>query len=172
MVSGAYEAIDGVAGFLDLGDGRVLIALLGGVEHAVLEVVIEQASRHSLQGAGQGGDLGEDVDTVLLVGDHLGHAAGLALDALHAVAVPVLVADVTVLVRPGLIGCSVGVHGCVLHFWCSRTERVLASGVRSMRRSSWALSATTTVEIDIRIAPTDIGRRSEERRAGKEGAKG
>src|SRR5699024_7842301 len=79
-------------------------------------------------------------------------------DALPAVAVTVLVAGVTALVRAGLTGGSVGVHGCGLHFGCSRTERVLASGVRSMRRSSWALSATTTVEIDIRTAPTDIGR--------------
>src|SRR3979490_1540025 len=33
----------------------------------------------------------------------------------------------------------------------------LASGRKSSRRSSWAFSATTTVEIDIKIAPTDIG---------------
>lgn len=48
MVSGAHESVDGIGGFLDLGDGRVLIALLGGVEHAVLEVVIEQAGRDPL----------------------------------------------------------------------------------------------------------------------------
>ena len=35
--------------------------------------------------------------------------------------------------------------------------RTLASGRKSRRRSSWAFSATTTVEIDIKIAPTDIG---------------
>lgn len=40
--------MNGVAGLLDLGDGRVFIAFLGGVEHAVLEVVIEQTGRHSL----------------------------------------------------------------------------------------------------------------------------
>ena len=51
MVSGAHEAIDGVAGLLDLRDGRVVIAFPGGVKHAVLEVVIEQTGRHSLQGA-------------------------------------------------------------------------------------------------------------------------
>src|SRR6185369_2424545 len=33
----------------------------------------------------------------------------------------------------------------------------LASGRKSRRRSTWAFSATTTVEIDIKIAPTDIG---------------
>ena len=48
MVSGAHESVDGVGGFLDLGDGSVLIALLGGIEHAVLEVVIEQAGRDPL----------------------------------------------------------------------------------------------------------------------------
>ena len=35
---------------------------------------------------------------------------------------------------------------------------VRAPGVRSSRRRSWALSATTTVEADMRIAPTLIGR--------------
>ncbi len=49
MVSGAHESVDGVGGFLDLGDGRFLIALLCGVEHAVLEVVIEQAESDVLQ---------------------------------------------------------------------------------------------------------------------------
>jgi len=35
--------------------------------------------------------------------------------------------------------------------------RTLASGRKTRRRSSWAFNATTTVEIDIKIAPTDIG---------------
>src|ERR1700758_4842132 len=35
--------------------------------------------------------------------------------------------------------------------------RTLASGRKSSRRSNWAFRATTTVEIDIKIAPTDIG---------------
>src|SRR5699024_12404865 len=39
----------------------------------------------------------------------------------------------------------------------SRALAVLAAGVRSSRRNSWALRATTTVEADIRIAPTLIG---------------
>src|SRR5699024_3288185 len=107
------------------------------------------------------GYLSEDVDAVLLVIDHLRDAACLALDALHAASLAGFVADVAVLVglgvSAGVIGGRVGGHECVLHFLRSRTERVLASGVRSMRRSSWALRATTTVEIDIRIAPTDIG---------------
>ncbi|GAB3709916.1 hypothetical protein GCM10028815_24380 [Mariniluteicoccus flavus] len=38
---GADEAVDGVGGFLDLGDGGVVVALLGGVEDAVLEMVVE-----------------------------------------------------------------------------------------------------------------------------------
>src|SRR5699024_1863043 len=85
-----------------------------------------------------------------------------ALDALHARQIAVLVADVAVLVGRGVdpggvVGGGVDGHDRVLHFWRSRTERVLASGVRSMRRRSWAMSATTTVDSDIRIAPTDIG---------------
>lgn len=39
----------------------------------------------------------------------------------------------------------------------SSTARVLASGLRSMRRKRWAFSATTIVDSDIRIAPTYIG---------------
>lgn len=37
------------------------------------------------------------------------------------------------------------------------SQCLLASGARSMRRNSCALSATTTVDNDMRIAPTDIG---------------
>ena len=37
------------------------------------------------------------------------------------------------------------------------TRRALASGLRSRRRSSWALAATTRVETDISRAPTAIG---------------
>ena len=40
----------------------------------------------------------------------------------------------------------------------SSSSAVLRAGERSRRRRSWALSATTTVEADMRIAPTLIGR--------------
>ncbi|GEM_PF-5427238 len=39
----------------------------------------------------------------------------------------------------------------------SRKRAVLVAGVRSSRRRSWALSATTTVDADMRMAPTLIG---------------
>src|SRR5680860_761913 len=47
------------------------------------QVLVQQAERDGLQGLGHGGDLGQDVDAVGLVGDHPLDAPDLTLDPLH-----------------------------------------------------------------------------------------
>ena len=64
--------------------------LARGVDDAVRQVLVEQPERHRLQRLGHRGDLGEDVDAVLLLLDHPLQAADLALDAAQALEVVVL----------------------------------------------------------------------------------
>jgi hypothetical protein len=47
-------------------------------------VAVEQPQRHLVEGGLDGRDLGDDVDAVLVLVDHVGHAADLALDAAQA----------------------------------------------------------------------------------------
>jgi hypothetical protein len=47
----------------------------------VAEVLLQQAQGYRLQGPGDRGDLGQEVDAVLIVLDHPLQAADLALDA-------------------------------------------------------------------------------------------
>src|SRR5699024_955197 len=167
--SGLHEASDGLGGFLDflVGFGA---AGLGGPDDAVLKVVVQEGEGDVLQSGGDGADLGEDVDAVGVLIDHAVDATGLSLDALESGEVAVFVTDVSMAGFGWWRGD--GVHRAFSWFkWCplrrqmdahsdgawSRILAVLAAGVRSRRRSSWALSATTTVETDIRIAPILIG---------------
>src|SRR5699024_6217931 len=80
--SGADETRDGLGGLLEL-RLALLAAGAGGVEHAVLEVVVQQPHRDPGQSALQGADLGEDVDAVLLLVHHAVQPARLALDPLE-----------------------------------------------------------------------------------------
>src|SRR5688500_6640462 len=59
-------------------------------------VLLEQAQCDRLECLRHRGDLGEDVDAVLLVLDHALQAAGLALDAAQPLEVVVLAVDVAV----------------------------------------------------------------------------
>src|SRR6202044_2058680 len=59
----------------------------------------EQGGGHRLEGAGHRRHLGQDVDAVLVVVDHLLQAADLALDPAQAREVPVLVRRVAVHIR-------------------------------------------------------------------------
>src|SRR5690625_1486414 len=93
--SGADEPGDGVRGFFDLVLGG-LAAGFRGVDDTLLEVVVKQPECHTLERIGQGADLGEDVDAVLLLVDHAVDAAGLALDAFKPGEVAVFVGDVAV----------------------------------------------------------------------------
>src|SRR5690606_16725062 len=85
------------------GDGPArLVDLLGGVVpggdrlvHAVVEVVVEQGEGDALEGAGRGGDLGEDVDAVRVLLHHAVDPAHLALDAAQPLEQGVLRLDVT-----------------------------------------------------------------------------
>ena len=70
----------------------------GGLDHAVGEVLLEELQRERLQGPGRGGDLGEDVDAVLVLLDHPLQAADLPLDPAQPLEVVVLGVDVAVLV--------------------------------------------------------------------------
>ena len=74
-------------------------ALARGVDDAVGQVLVEQAERDGLERLGHRGDLGEDVDAVLLLLDHPLQAAGLALDPAQPLEVVVLGVEVAVLVR-------------------------------------------------------------------------
>ena len=90
-------------------DLRFVAAGRGGFEDAVVEVVVEEPEGDGFEGAGHRGDLGEDLDAVLLVFDHVLEAAGLSFDAAQAAEVLVLVGDVAVgaggvVVLDGLLG--------------------------------------------------------------------
>src|SRR4051812_44302760 len=154
--SGADETGDGLGGFGDLEVGG-LAPGLRGVDDAVAEVVVEQPERDALEGLGEGRDLREDVDAVLLLVDHAVDAAGLALDALEARQVAVLVADVAV--RRGQLrrgGCYV--HRFVLVFWwCgSRAGGRQSPAVLVNVRSRKLLPTTKTLE-NAMAAPASIG---------------
>src|SRR5215218_7358753 len=96
-MSGTDEPRDRLGGLADLLVGLVA-AGARGVDDAVAHVLLEQAEGDRLQRLRHGGDLGEDVDAVLLVLDHALQTAGLALDAAQPLEVVVLAVDVTVLV--------------------------------------------------------------------------
>ena len=51
--SGAHQPPDGIGGLLELLPGRLVVTGAGGIEHAVGEVVVQQAGRHRLQGTGE-----------------------------------------------------------------------------------------------------------------------
>src|SRR6185312_4640113 len=96
----AQQPADGIRGFLDLvlDDPRIVVELgfLGGADHAVSNVVFEQADAHRVQGLVDRGHLGEDVNAVLVLFHHAGDAADLAFDPLQAAQVGVLVRGVGV----------------------------------------------------------------------------
>ena len=56
-------------------------------DDAVGQVLVEQAEGHGLERLRRGGDLGEDVDAVRVLGHHPLDAADLALDAAQALEV-------------------------------------------------------------------------------------
>src|SRR5258708_16692441 len=70
-------------------------------------MVLNRAKRHRLQGAGGGGHLGQDVDAVLLILDHLLQPADLALDPAQPLKVVLLVGGVPVhaVLRPATAPC-------------------------------------------------------------------
>ena len=141
------------------------------IHHAVAQVVVEQSDGDRLERTGQRADLGEDVDAVLLVLDHLVDAAGLPLDALEAVEVLVLVGDVAVVaVRRVVVAVgSVRVVSSVMGGpeWCAARTRRRGSGRRPRRlrmrrtrlrneRRRRLLPTTKTLESAI-AAPAIIG---------------
>src|SRR5918994_2907091 len=94
-----HEARDRGAGLGELLIGDVA-PVCRRLRDAVPQVLLEQAQRHGLERLRGGGDLGEHVDAVLVVLDHLRNAADLALDAAHPLEVGVLVLGVPVHARP------------------------------------------------------------------------
>src|SRR5450756_2305710 len=102
---------DGLAGFVDL---VVCHATSGayGVLDAGTEVVVEEREGERLERLGDRGDLGEDVDAVLVVCDHLLQAADLALDAAQTVEVRGL----------GLVSARRGDFSHVSHYTRTRYE--------------------------------------------------
>src|SRR5690625_2982529 len=93
--SAANQPSDGVGGLLQL-RRLLLTAGPGGLDQAVGHVLIEQAQREGLQRPGGGRDLGEDVDAVLVLLDHLGDPADLSLDAAQPQQVVILLWGVPV----------------------------------------------------------------------------
>ena len=57
---------------------------------------VEEADRHPFQGRGEGADLGQDVDAVLVFLDHPVDATGLSFDPLQPRQIAVLFVDVAV----------------------------------------------------------------------------
>ena len=97
----AHEAGDRGGCLFDLGlcDGRVTCAFGfdGGAGHAVADVLFEQVQGDGVERLGDRGNLGEDVDAVLVFVDHAGDAADLSFDAAQALEVRLFVGGVTVL---------------------------------------------------------------------------
>ena len=97
----AHEAGDGGGCLFDLGlcDGRVAGAFGfdGGAGHAMADMLFEQVQGDSVERLGDRGNLGEDVDAVLIFVDHAGDAANLPFDAAQALEVRLFVGSVTVL---------------------------------------------------------------------------
>src|SRR5665647_1982013 len=102
---------DGLAGFVDLVVGDVT-----SDAHRILdagtEVVVEERESERLERLGDCRDLGEDVDAVLVVVDHLLQAANLALDAAQPVEVRGL----------GLVSARRGDFSHVTHYTRTRYE--------------------------------------------------
>jgi len=96
----AEQASDGIGGLLDLEvDGlrtELRIRLGGGANNTVADVLFDEPQAHGMQGLGDGGHLGEDVDAVGLVLDHPLQPAHLTFDALEALEIGLLVLVVEV----------------------------------------------------------------------------
>lgn len=93
--SRAHESSDGVGGFFHP-EVCVFAAALGGVNDAVLEVIVQQTEGHSLRRAGQCAHLRQNVDAVLIVFNHPLDSTNLPFDAPKPVQVVVFVGDVAV----------------------------------------------------------------------------
>src|SRR6185437_5895198 len=96
--SGTNQPRDRGRGLVELGL-RVVAALGDGTRDAVTQVLVEQIQDDRTQGAVDGADLGEDIDAVLVLLDHPGDAAHLALDAPQPLGVVVLLLRIPVAIR-------------------------------------------------------------------------
>src|SRR5512133_2658196 len=79
--SAAQDPVHHLEQLVDLGVAAARLDLLAD---AAADVAVEQPQRHLVEGGLDGRDLGDDVDAVLVLVDHAGHAADLALDAAQA----------------------------------------------------------------------------------------
>jgi hypothetical protein len=61
-----------------------VMAIAKGLLDAAAHVVLDNLEPHAAQGAGNGGDLAEDLDAIPVLGDHAAESAHLALDAVEA----------------------------------------------------------------------------------------
>jgi len=94
--SGTDETADRRDGLVDLGLRGVVVARARGIDHAMVQVVLDQGEGDGAQRRGHRRDLGEDVDAVLLLVDHALQAAGLALDPAQSLEQVGLLLDVAV----------------------------------------------------------------------------
>ena len=69
----------------------------------MLQVVFEKGHRDCLEGAGDGGDLGHDVDAVLVLFHHAGDAPGLPLYQAQTPQIGLFVGGVAVLRMAALV---------------------------------------------------------------------
>src|SRR3712207_2367951 len=90
------EPLDGGGEFFYLLLG--VLAVLDGLPHAVLDVVLQEYGAHLLQGCDDAGDLGEDVYAVGFLVHHPLHPPHLALDPPEAVLKQLLVLSLYVAV--------------------------------------------------------------------------
>jgi hypothetical protein len=90
---GLDEAGDSVRSFSDF-IGGVVAAFGHGLRNAVTYMFFEKANGNRLQRPGHGRDLGEDIDAVVVLGDHALQAAYLPLHAAQSFYVAVLVVGI------------------------------------------------------------------------------
>src|SRR5215471_9338985 len=105
-LSGLHQPGDRLGRLVNL-HVRDVAALGDCLGNAVSQVVFEQAKCHRLQRPGRRGHLGEDVDAVLVVLDHLLQAADLALDPAQPPEVVFLVRGVSVHAASWSSGCHI-----------------------------------------------------------------
>src|SRR5216684_3304511 len=108
-------------------------APLGGrLGDAMAEMVLHQAQRHRLQRPGRRRHLGQDVDAVLVVLDHLLQAADLALDAAQPPEVGLLVRGVSV--HADLPRCRLSTYHTPAWYSCGLTRRAWGYSPRPKAR--------------------------------------
>ena len=97
----AKQAADGIGGFLDLDVDRFgpkfWIGLGGGSDDAMADMLLHESEAYGVEGLGDGGNLGQDVNAVLVLINHPGDAANLSFNPSEPAQVRLFVSGVAML---------------------------------------------------------------------------